>query len=148
MGAARNTESPSLSNSLGSSPASNEVSNAAIERVNGQATLQEQDSNASNSQLLSNGLNTNSNRSLVHTNQLHSDLATKNGSRMRDGESRVDTEWVEQDEPVYISHSHTYQEVSRILNEFGSVRSGLVRNKQNNNGQRTGQEYMNNTMYA
>ncbi|KAB1227972.1 Ultraviolet-B receptor UVR8 [Morella rubra] len=78
LGAARNTKSPSLS-SLGSSPASNEVSNAAIERMNGQATLQEQDSNASNSQLLSNGLSTNS-------------------------ESRVDTEWVEQDEPgVYIT---------------------------------------------
>ncbi|KAB1227582.1 hypothetical protein CJ030_MR1G006140 [Morella rubra] len=90
----KSPDSPSLS-SLGSNPASNEVTNASIERMNRQATLQEQDSNAANSQLLSNGLSTNSNRSLVHTKQLHSDLTTRNGSRMRYGESRVDTEWVE-----------------------------------------------------
>ena len=39
VGAARNTKSPSLS-SFGSSPASNEVSNASIDRMNGQAVFQ------------------------------------------------------------------------------------------------------------
>ena len=54
VGAGRNTKSPSLS-SFGSSPASNEVSNASIDRMNGQAVFQEPDSNGSNNQLLSNG---------------------------------------------------------------------------------------------
>ncbi|XP_030959632.1 PH, RCC1 and FYVE domains-containing protein 1-like [Quercus lobata] len=103
VGAARNTKSPSLS-SFGSSPASNEVSNASIDRMNGQAVFQEPDSNGSNNQLLSNGSTTNSNRNLGHNKQAHSDATTRNGGRVKESESRLDNEWVEQDEPgVYIT---------------------------------------------
>lgn len=103
VGAARNTKSPSLS-SFGSSPASNEVSNASIDRMNGQAVFQEPDSNGSNNQLLSNVSTTNSNRNLGHNKQAHSDATTRNGGRVKESESRLDNEWVEQDEPgVYIT---------------------------------------------
>jgi hypothetical protein len=108
VGAARNVKSPSLA-SFGSSPAYNEVSSASIDRMNGQTTFQEQDSNGSNSQLLSNGSNSqllsngssnNNNRSSGHNKQTHLDAMARNGSRMKEGES----EYVEQDDPgVYIT---------------------------------------------
>lgn len=99
VGAARNVKSPSLA-SFGSSPAANEVSNASIDRMNGQAIFQELDSNGSNSQLLSNGSSNNSNRSSGHNKQTHLDATARNGSRMKESES----EYVEQDDPgVYIT---------------------------------------------
>jgi hypothetical protein len=99
VGAARNVKSPSLA-SFGSSPAYNEVSSASIDRMNGQTIFQEQDSNGSNSQLLSNGSSNNNNRSLGHNKQTHLDAMARNGSRMKEGES----EYVEQDDPgVYIT---------------------------------------------
>lgn len=103
VGAARSIKSPSLT-SLSSDLTFNDVSNSSIDRVNGQAICQELDSNGSNSQLLSNGLSTTSNRSSSHSKQGHSDVSMRNGSRTKDSESRHDTEWVEQDEPgVYIT---------------------------------------------
>ncbi|XP_062171208.1 PH, RCC1 and FYVE domains-containing protein 1 [Alnus glutinosa] len=99
VGAARNVKSPSLA-SFGSSPAYNEVSSASIDRMNGQTIFQEQDSNGSNSQLLSNGSSNNNNRSSGHNKQTHLDAMARNGSRMKEGES----EYVEQDDPgVYIT---------------------------------------------
>ncbi|XP_062014897.1 PH, RCC1 and FYVE domains-containing protein 1 [Rosa rugosa] len=102
VGAARNIKSLSLA-SLGSDPP-NEVSGASIDQLNGQATCQGPDSNGSNSQLLSNGSSTTSNRSSGHNKQGNSDLATRNGNRTKESESCNETEWVEQDEPgVYIT---------------------------------------------
>uniref|UniRef100_A0A2N9FN83 BRX domain-containing protein n=1 Tax=Fagus sylvatica TaxID=28930 RepID=A0A2N9FN83_FAGSY len=103
--AVRNIKSPSLS-SFGSSPASNEVSNASIDRMNGQAVFQDQDSNGSSNQLLSNGSTTNSNRNSGHNKQAHLDATTRNGGRTKESESLLDNERVEQDEPgpgVYIT---------------------------------------------
>ncbi|KAM2308147.1 hypothetical protein COP1_030299 [Malus domestica] len=58
----------------------------------------------SNSQLLSNGSNTTSNRSSSHNKQGHLDVATRNGNKIKENESHHETEWVEQDEPgVYIT---------------------------------------------
>ncbi|XP_031284766.1 protein Brevis radix-like 4 [Pistacia vera] len=64
----------------------------------------EPESNGSNNQLLSNGSSTASTRTSGHTRQGHLEAATRNGNRTREGESRNDNEWVEQDEPgVYIT---------------------------------------------
>ncbi|CAB4278777.1 unnamed protein product [Prunus armeniaca] len=103
VGAARNIKSPSLASSLGSDP-SNEVSCASTDRLNGQVTCQEPDSNGSNSQLLSNGSSITGTRSSGHNKQVHPDVATRNGNRIKENESRHESEWVEQDEPgVYIT---------------------------------------------
>ncbi|XP_004291740.1 PREDICTED: uncharacterized protein LOC101306203 [Fragaria vesca subsp. vesca] len=102
VGAARNIKSPSLA-SLGSDP-SNEVSGASVDQMNGQVTCQGPDCNGSNSQLLSNGSSTTSNRSSGHNKQGNSDVATRNGNRTKESESCNEIEWVEQDEPgVYIT---------------------------------------------
>ncbi|BFG30185.1 hypothetical protein CerSpe_164590 [Prunus speciosa] len=103
VGAVRNIKSPSLASSLGSDP-SNEVSCPLTDRLNGQVTCQEPDSNGSNSQLLSNGSSTSGTRSSSHSKQVHPDVATRNGNRIKENESRHESEWVEQDEPgVYIT---------------------------------------------
>ncbi|XP_021825378.1 E3 ubiquitin-protein ligase HERC2-like [Prunus avium] len=103
VGAVRNIKSPSLASSLGSDP-SNEVSCPLTDRLNGQVTCQEPDSNGSNSQLLSNGSSTTGTRSSGHSKQVHPDVATRNGNRIKENESRHESEWVEQDEPgVYIT---------------------------------------------
>ena len=103
VGAARNVKSPSLA-SFGSSPGSNEVSNASVERLNIQPSSLEPDLTGSNSQLLSNGSSTISNRIAGHNKQSQSDATNRNGSRTKESESRNETEWVEQDESgVYIT---------------------------------------------
>uniref|UniRef100_A0A5B6ZD70 Uncharacterized protein n=1 Tax=Davidia involucrata TaxID=16924 RepID=A0A5B6ZD70_DAVIN len=103
VGAARNIKSPSFT-SFGSNPSSGDVSNAPIDRLNGQITCQDSDSNGSNSLLLSDGSNTASNRSSSHNRLGHSEATTRNGSRTKEGDSRNDNEWVEQDEAgVYIT---------------------------------------------
>ncbi|XVF69471.1 hypothetical protein PTKIN_Ptkin11bG0085000 [Pterospermum kingtungense] len=103
VGAARNIKSPSFT-PLGSSPASNDVSSVSVDRLNGQIMCQEPDSNVSSTQLLSNGSNTASSRSSGHNKQGHIESATKGGGRTKEGESRNENEWVEQDEPgVYIT---------------------------------------------
>ncbi|RXH83889.1 hypothetical protein DVH24_013134 [Malus domestica] len=103
VGAVRNIKSPSLASSLGSDP-SNEVPIPSTDRLNGQLTFQEPDSNEPNSQLFSNGSNTTSNRNSGHNKQGHLDVATRNGNKIKENESHHESEWVEQDEPgVYIT---------------------------------------------
>ncbi|XP_052173016.1 PH, RCC1 and FYVE domains-containing protein 1-like isoform X2 [Diospyros lotus] len=81
----------------------NGVSNASIDRLNDQITCREPDSNGSNSQF-SNWSSTTSNHSSGHNRQVQSETTIRSGSRMKEGESRNDNEWVEQDEPgVYIT---------------------------------------------
>ncbi|KAI8526045.1 hypothetical protein RHMOL_Rhmol13G0278100 [Rhododendron molle] len=99
VGVARSIKSPSLVSS-----GSNPISNSSTDQLNDQLTYQEPDSNGLNFRLLSNGSSTASNRSLGPTRQGHSESATKNGSRTKEGDSRNDSQWVEQDEPgVYIT---------------------------------------------
>jgi len=96
VGTAKSVKSPSI--------ASNELSFPAIDRLNIQATSPEADLTGSNTQLLSNGSSTVSNRSTGQNKQSPSDSTNRNGSRTKDSESRSETEWVEQDEPgVYIT---------------------------------------------
>ncbi|XWS52634.1 hypothetical protein CRYUN_Cryun11dG0087800 [Craigia yunnanensis] len=103
VGAARNNKLPSFT-SFGSSPVSNDVSSVSVDRLNGQVVCQEPVSNVSSNRLLSNGSNTASNRSSGHNKQGHIESATRSGGRTKEGESRNENEWVEQDEPgVYIT---------------------------------------------
>ncbi|XVE59884.1 hypothetical protein DITRI_Ditri05aG0083100 [Diplodiscus trichospermus] len=103
VGSVRNIKSPSFT-SFGSSLASNDVSSVSVDRLNGPIVCQEPDLSVSSSQFLSNGSNTSSNRSSDHNKQGHIEPATKSGGRTKEGESRNENEWVEQDEPgVYIT---------------------------------------------
>ncbi|GAB4855991.1 hypothetical protein Ancab_024630, partial [Ancistrocladus abbreviatus] len=62
------------------------------------------DSNGLIGQILSKGLSTPSTRSSAQGRVVHSEATTRNGSKTREGESRPENEWVEQDEPgVYIT---------------------------------------------
>ncbi|XP_038692869.1 PH, RCC1 and FYVE domains-containing protein 1-like isoform X2 [Tripterygium wilfordii] len=102
VGASWNVKLPSFT-SFGSSPASHDVSNLSIDRLNGQI-FQEPESNTTNSPLLTNGSSTANTRSSGYNKQRVSEATVRNGSRTKDGESRHDGEWVEQDEPgVYIT---------------------------------------------
>jgi len=101
VGMGRSIKSP-LFTSFGSSPDSNDVST--IDRLNGQITCEEPDMNGLHNQLLLNGSSITSNRIAGHNKQSHLEATTKNGSRTKEGESRHEAEWVEQDEPgVYIT---------------------------------------------
>ncbi|KAJ0083255.1 hypothetical protein Patl1_29396 [Pistacia atlantica] len=103
VGALRNIKSPTFT-SFGSSPASNDILNVSLDRLTVQTAFPEPESNGSNNQLLSNGSSTASTRTSGPTKQGHLEAATRNGNRTREGESRNDNEWVEQDEPgVYIT---------------------------------------------
>ncbi|KAF5930265.1 hypothetical protein HYC85_031138, partial [Camellia sinensis] len=103
VGASRNIKSPSFG-SFGFNLISNEVPIASIDQLNGQATFQEPDLNGSNGQVISNGSITAGNRSSGHNRQGQSETTTRNGGRTKEGDSRNDNEWVEQDEPgVYIT---------------------------------------------
>ncbi|KAG6761169.1 hypothetical protein POTOM_034366 [Populus tomentosa] len=97
VGMGRSIKSP-LFTSFGSSPTSNDVST--IERLNGQITCLEPDTNGLHNQLLLNGSSITSNRIAGHNKQGHLEATTKNGSRTKEGELRHEAEWVEQDEPV------------------------------------------------
>ncbi|KDP36001.1 hypothetical protein JCGZ_08396 [Jatropha curcas] len=100
VGAARNIKSPSF----GLTPAPNDVPNLSADRLNGQITSQELDTNGLTSQLQSNGSNINSVRNSAHNKQGHLEAAGRNGNRMKEGELHNEAEWVEQDEPgVYIT---------------------------------------------
>jgi len=99
IGAARNVRSPSYS-----TPGSNDLSIASIDRLNIQATSPETDVTGSYNQLFSNGSSTVTDRSAGHCKHSQTDAASKNGSKPKDNESRNESEWVEQDEPgVYIT---------------------------------------------
>ncbi|GJT80979.1 PH, RCC1 and FYVE domains-containing protein 1-like protein isoform X1 [Tanacetum coccineum] len=106
VGAARDIRSPSFT-SFGSNISSSDVLlNALDDLPNGQMpSYKEPDLSASNTQLALNGPSTIVNRSLSQNKAGQSEATARNGSsRSRDGESRGDDEWVEQDEPgVYIT---------------------------------------------
>ncbi|GFZ20639.1 regulator of chromosome condensation (RCC1) family with FYVE zinc finger domain-containing protein [Actinidia rufa] len=103
VGAARNIKSPFFG-SFSSNPVPKDISNASIDQFTGQITYQEPDSNGLNGQLLSNGSSTASNRSWGSNRLGQSETTTRNGSRTKEGDSRNDNEWVEQDESgVYIT---------------------------------------------
>ncbi|XP_042504203.1 PH, RCC1 and FYVE domains-containing protein 1-like isoform X2 [Macadamia integrifolia] len=99
VGAARNSRPPSFS----SSPASVDASAASIDRMSSPAISHEPDTNGANSMVLSNGSSTTSNRNSSHNRLGHSEAMTRNGNRT-EGETNLEAEWVEQDEPgVYIT---------------------------------------------
>lgn len=103
VGAARNIKSPPFV-AFGSNPPSADISSASIDRLSVQVTSQEPETNGSNGQLFSNGSSATSNRSSGYNKPVNLEVTTRNGSRTKEGESRHDTEWVEQDEPgVYIT---------------------------------------------
>lgn len=108
VGAARDIRSPSFT-SFGSNLSSSDVLlNAPDDLPNGQMpSYKEPDLSGSNTQLALNGSSTIVNRSLSQNKVSQSEATARNGSsRSKDGESRGDDEWVEQDEPgVYITLS-------------------------------------------
>lgn len=102
VGAARNIKSPPLT-SLGSNLVSGDLSNASTDKLNGPASGLDLESNGSDNQLLSNGSSTANNHTSGHK-QEHPEAAPRIGGRTREGDSRNENEWVEQDEPgVYIT---------------------------------------------
>ena len=103
-GASKNVKFPCVA-SFESNPCSNEDINSSIDGLNIQAASLEPDLAALNNLSLSNGSSTISNRSAGHNKQSQSDATTiRNGSRTKEGETRGELGWVEQDEPgVYIT---------------------------------------------
>ena len=103
VGATKNSKPPSLT-SFGASPAPNYVSAPTHDRLSSPVTSIEPDLNGVNGIPVTNGLTTNCNHSLSHNRLAHSEVETRNGSGMTDGEPNHETEWVEHDEPgVYIT---------------------------------------------
>ncbi|KAK4358914.1 hypothetical protein RND71_021143 [Anisodus tanguticus] len=103
VGASRNIKSPT-SFSSGSNLTAADIPNGCIDRVHSQLTFQDVESNVSNSQLLSNGSSNASNRNAVQNRRGFPEPTTRNGARTKEGDSRNENEWVEQDEPgVYIT---------------------------------------------
>ncbi|KAL3324625.1 hypothetical protein AABB24_038646 [Solanum stoloniferum] len=103
VGASRNIKSPT-SFSSGSNLTASDIPNGCIDRVHSQLTFQDVEPNVSNSQLLSNGSSNVSNRNAVQNRQGFPEPTTRNGGRTKEGDSRNENEWVEQDEPgVYIT---------------------------------------------
>ncbi|KAL8129371.1 hypothetical protein V2J09_018526 [Rumex salicifolius] len=101
VGAMRTARTPSFS-SLAVSPIPHDVSSASVDQLNGQLRA---DPDVFSSHLLTNGTNTPSTHSFAHQNRLvTSDSTIRTASRTKEGESRQEHEWVEQDEPgVYIT---------------------------------------------
>ncbi|XP_060216085.1 PH, RCC1 and FYVE domains-containing protein 1-like [Lycium barbarum] len=103
VGASRSIKSPT-SLSSGSNITASDIPNGCIDRVHSQLTFQDVESNVSNSQLLPNGSSNASNRNAVQNRQAFPEPTTRNGARTKEGDSRNENEWVEQDEPgVYIT---------------------------------------------
>ncbi|KAH0713722.1 hypothetical protein KY289_009681 [Solanum tuberosum] len=103
VGASRNIKSPTSFFS-GSNLTASDIPNGCIDRVHSQLTFQDVEPNVSNSQLLSNGSSNVSNRNAVQNRQGFPEPTTRNGGRTKEGDSRNENEWVEQDEPgVYIT---------------------------------------------
>ncbi|VFR02950.1 unnamed protein product [Cuscuta campestris] len=99
----RNTKPPSTIVSI--TPPNSLSTDVSTNHVNGEVTFQESESNGTNTQPLSNGSITAYNRNVGQIRQAISEAAARNGSRGgKEGESRNENEWVEQDEPgVYIT---------------------------------------------
>nr|XP_004250909.1 PH, RCC1 and FYVE domains-containing protein 1 [Solanum lycopersicum] len=103
VGASRNIKSPT-SLSSGSNLTASDIPNGCVDRVHSQLTFQDVEPNVSNSQLLSNGSSNVSNHNAVQNRQGFPEPTTRNGGRTKEGDSRNENEWVEQDEPgVYIT---------------------------------------------
>ncbi|PHT68625.1 hypothetical protein T459_28112 [Capsicum annuum] len=103
VGASRNMKSPT-SFSSGSNLTASDIPNGCVDRVHSQLTFQDLESNVSNNQLHSNGSSNVSNRNAVQTRQGLPEPTTRNGARTKEGDSRNENEWVEQDESgVYIT---------------------------------------------
>lgn len=101
VGSAKHIKSPSFS-SLGPPSIPSDVTNASIDRVNGQIIGQDLETNESNN-LFSNGSSTASNRSLGQSRLAQTD-AMRNGNKTKESDTPKENEWVEQDEPgVYIT---------------------------------------------
>ncbi|KAF9591637.1 hypothetical protein IFM89_005218 [Coptis chinensis] len=102
VGMVRNNKTTSYV-SFSSSPASSDLSAAAMERLTSPMTSSDLDTNGSNNHVLPNGATTTVNRNSNH-NRVSLPDPTKNGSRATEGEAHQEAEWVEQDEPgVYIT---------------------------------------------
>ncbi|XP_077250143.1 PH, RCC1 and FYVE domains-containing protein 1-like [Tasmannia lanceolata] len=100
VGAVRNSRPPPMA-SFTVGPTSSDIS---ADRLSNPTTLRESDSKGSNTILLSNGSNSNSNGNSSHNRLGHSEVIARNGSKMIDAEANHESEWVEQDEPgVYIT---------------------------------------------
>nr|XP_043628397.1 PH, RCC1 and FYVE domains-containing protein 1-like [Erigeron canadensis] len=105
VGAARDLKSPSFT-SFGSNLSTNDVLlNASVDQPNGpMSSYKESDLSGSSNPLVSNGSSTFVTRSSGQNKAGQSEATARNGSRSKDGDSRGEDEWVEQDEPgVYIT---------------------------------------------
>lgn len=101
VGSVRSSK-PSSYASFSSSPASSDISAAAIDRLSSPMTSHELDSNGLSNLMPSNGPAPAAKSNTSHNRLGHSEVA-RNGSRT-EGEANPEAEWVEQDEPgVYIT---------------------------------------------
>ncbi|KAF5181373.1 Regulator of chromosome condensation [Thalictrum thalictroides] len=102
VGVVRNNKVTSYA-SFSSSPASTELSAAALDRLSSPVTSHDLDSNGLNNLVLCNGQTGTLNRNSNHNRVNHIETI-KNGNKTTEGEPNQETEWVEQDEPgVYIT---------------------------------------------
>jgi len=102
VGAARNNNSPSFYYS--SNTPLRAVSPGVLEQLRGPRTCHEQDSNGSNSLVVSNVSAPTTNQSLHHSEVAHIEATLRNKNRTAKVEPANGDEWVEQDEPgVYIT---------------------------------------------
>ncbi|KAL0926186.1 hypothetical protein M5K25_002395 [Dendrobium thyrsiflorum] len=98
VGATKNSKLSSLA-SLSSIPAINDISAAAIEQMGNFIGNPEPDSNCSNGLIATSAAS-----SIGHRSRGGHSETTKNGSKLTDGDTNQESEWVEQDEPgVYIT---------------------------------------------
>ncbi|XP_026658246.2 PH, RCC1 and FYVE domains-containing protein 1-like isoform X2 [Phoenix dactylifera] len=98
LGAAKNSKLLSLA-SFSTTPASSDISAAAVDRMSSPAPSLEPELNGSNGLLVSNGASSISSWSNVG----HSE-AVRNGNKVTNADPNQESEWVEQDEPgVYIT---------------------------------------------
>ncbi|KAL9370072.1 hypothetical protein Peur_041271 [Populus x canadensis] len=102
VGAARNNNSPSFYYS--SNTPLRAVSPGVLEQLRGPRTCHEQDSNGSNSLVVSNVSAPTTNQTLHHSEVAHIEATLRNKNRTAKVEPANGDEWVEQDEPgVYIT---------------------------------------------
>lgn len=104
VGGTRNVKSPTSTTSSISPPtASSDICNTAVDQSNGYVAYQDAESTMSNVSTTLNGSATPS-LHLGYAKQGNSEALNRNGVKTKEGESRTEREWVEQDEPgVYIT---------------------------------------------
>ena len=102
VGAATNSNSPSFYYS--SNTPTQAVSPGFLEQLRGRTACHEQDSNGSNSMVVSNVSAPTTNQTLHHSEVAHIEATLRNKNRTAKVEPTNGDEWVEQDEPgVYIT---------------------------------------------